>query len=47
MNGPADELDIPLNTEAGLVMLGARDAIAEEAFEPIAERKTTTVVVDD
>jgi len=27
-----DELDIPLNTLEGQIMLGARDLIAEEAF---------------
>jgi len=29
---PADELEMPLNCEAGQIKLGARDVIAEEAF---------------
>ena len=33
----ADELDIPLNTLEGQVMLGARDLIAEEAFTEVSE----------
>ena len=29
---PPDELDIPVNTPEGQILLGARDVIAEEAF---------------
>jgi hypothetical protein len=32
-----DELDIPLNTLEGQIMLGARDLIAEEAFTEVGE----------
>ncbi len=32
-----DELDIPLNTLEGQIMLGARDLIAEEAFTEVSE----------
>jgi hypothetical protein len=33
MDGVMDEFDIPLNTPEGQRLLGARDVIAEEAFE--------------
>ena len=43
---PADELEMPLNCEAGQIMLGARDVIAEEAFTDRPRRRRTAVVDD-
>jgi hypothetical protein len=41
-----DELDIPLNTPEGQILLGARDVIAEEAFARSSEKNSCGFLSD-